>query len=735
MTSLFKVGSVPSDSYTATNYVYVNESEISKTGQRILINNYPFNVASDAAVPVGTIAMNGIQRKCVGVSSAVGDVIQVPQGGHTQIPPTISKIVVQLEYVTASKRGGTLDVGQTILYFQKHFVGQCFAEGQMLAVVLDPMSKYIGRIMSVFTTKDGKEVAVEGAGAIAELTANETNIIVSTLDKNEITVVNVPDQQLDSQQPNMIQKFDLESLGIGGLRAEFGQVFRRAFASRIFPQSVVKKLGIQHVKGVLLYGPPGTGKTLIAKKIGEILNCHSVKIVNGPEVLDKFVGGTEKKIRELFADAEAEQASKGDQSGLHLIIFDEFDSICKQRGSTRDSTGVADNAVNQLLSKIDGVNSLNNVLLIGMTNRKDLIDEAVLRPGRFEVHVEIGLPDEDGRVEVFRIHTRVMRDSDTLAHDVDLRELAKNSKNFSGAEIAGVVRSASSYALNRHIDFENPTETIDANEIKIMMSDFTQALNEVKPAFGQAKNECDLAMRGGIFNYGPEWIHVSTKARGFVQHIGSGNNKIQQLSTLIQGGPGTGKSAFAAHIAIESAFPYVKFISNNDLVTYGEYQKCNIIRKAFDDAHKSKLSVVVLDDIERLIEYSRVGGRYSNAILQTLLVLVKRPPPDGKKVIVIGTTSLDSATLEELEIGSCFSSVLHVSDVEPDYFCSVARAAGYTFKSPQDEAVIGNTPVAAPIQKLLLTLDMAADESRCISAVDFKVAAAGTLGDSHNRYV
>eukprot|EP00658_Telonema_sp_P-2_P050248 TRINITY_DN38298_c0_g1_i1.p1 TRINITY_DN38298_c0_g1~~TRINITY_DN38298_c0_g1_i1.p1 ORF type:complete len:161 (-),score=58.63 TRINITY_DN38298_c0_g1_i1:162-644(-) len=131
---------------------------------------------------------------------------------------------------------------------------------------LDSMSKYIGRVMSVFTkSADGKEVEVDKVGDLAELISDDTiNVIVTTLDKNEITMTNVPDQQLDSQQPNMVQKFDLESLGIGGLKAEFGQVFRRAFASRIFPQSVVKKLGIQHVKGVLLHGPPGTGKTLIA---------------------------------------------------------------------------------------------------------------------------------------------------------------------------------------------------------------------------------------------------------------------------------------------------------------------------------------------------------------------------------------------------------------------------------------------------------------------------------------
>ena len=108
------------------------------------------------------------------------------------------------------------------------------------------------------------------------------------------------------------------------------------------------------------------------------------------------MGGSEQKIRDLFADAEAEQKSEGGNSMLHIVIFDEFDAICKARGSSNDNTGVSDSIVNQLLSKIDGVDSLNNILIIGMTNRKDMIDDAILRPGRLEVHVEIGLPDEAG---------------------------------------------------------------------------------------------------------------------------------------------------------------------------------------------------------------------------------------------------------------------------------------------------------------------------------------------------
>lgn len=157
--------------------------------------------------------------------------------------------------------------------------------------------------------------------------------------------------------------FNFEDLGVGGLDDEFKAIFRRAFASRIFPPSVVEKFGVQHVKGLLLYGPPGTGKTLMARQIGKMLNAIEPKIVSGPEVLSKFVGQSEENVRKLFADAEAEFKAKGEDSNLHIIIFDELDAVCKQRGARGDSTGVGDSVVNQLLAKVmELITQLSSVL-------------------------------------------------------------------------------------------------------------------------------------------------------------------------------------------------------------------------------------------------------------------------------------------------------------------------------------------------------------------------------------
>jgi len=191
--------------------------------------------------------------------------------------------------------------------------------------------------------------------------------------------------------------FDFKQLGIGGLDREFEEIFRRAFNSRTYSASTIEKYGIKHVRGMLLYGPPGTGKTLIARQIAKALDCDEPKVVNGPEIFSKYQGESEKNVRELFAAAEKDQKEHGDESKLHIIIFDEIDAICRQRGTTGGTTGVHETVVNQLLSKMDGVDSLNNILVIGMTNRKDMIDEAMLRPGRLEIHLEISLPDEKGR--------------------------------------------------------------------------------------------------------------------------------------------------------------------------------------------------------------------------------------------------------------------------------------------------------------------------------------------------
>lgn len=147
----------------------------------------------------------------------------------------------------------------------------------------------------------------------------------------------------------------------------------------------------------MLFEPPGTGKALIARQLPRIVPAKEVEVVNGPEIFSKWVGESEEKIRKLFEKAETDSKILKGNSGLHVIIFDEFDAIAKKRDLMSDEMSVSYNVVNWLLSKMDGVNKLNNILLIALTNRLDLTDPAILRPGRFEVIVEVNLPNLQGR--------------------------------------------------------------------------------------------------------------------------------------------------------------------------------------------------------------------------------------------------------------------------------------------------------------------------------------------------
>lgn len=443
---------------------------------------------------------------------------------------------------------------------------------------------------------------------------------------------------------------------VGGLNQEFNEIFRRAFASRIWPPKIIKQMGINHVRGMLLYGPPGCGKTLIARQIGKVLNARPPKIVNGPEILNKYVGGSEEKIRELFAEAEKEQNEVGDASMLHIIILDEMDAICKSRGSSRDSTGVSDSVVNQLLSKIDGVDSLNNILLIGMTNRKDMIDDALLRPGRLEVHVEIGLPDTQGRIQVLNIHTKNMREANRMTSDAisKIPQIAKLTKNFSGAEIEGLVKAAASYALTRCVDVKDLSKPPDAKNAILTFSDFETALSDVEPKFGAKNVELKAMFRNGFVNYGESFQHLMNTMSRLVNQVRT-SDKTPLLSVLLQGPQSSGKTAIAAKIAVSSGFPFVRTISADEMIGYSELSKCQEIHKVFADSYKSPLSLIFMDDIERIIDYVPIGPRFSNVVLQTLLVLLKKIPPEhNRKLFIIGTTSVPHF-LEDLGLVQAFS--------------------------------------------------------------------------------
>ncbi|KDN44542.1 AAA-domain-containing protein [Tilletiaria anomala UBC 951] len=509
--------------------------------------------------------------------------------------------------------------------------------------------------------------------------------------------------------------FKFEDMGIGGLDTEFAAIFRRAFASRIFPPALVDKLGIQHVKGIILYGPPGTGKTLLARQIGKMLNAREPKVVNGPEILNKYVGASEENIRKLFADAEKEYKEKGDESGLHIIIFDELDAICKQRGSTGGGTGVGDSVVNQLLSKMDGVDQLNNILIIGMTNRLDMIDEALLRPGRLEVPVEISLPDEHGRQQIISIQTSQMRKNGVMDSDVDIPELAALTKNFSGAEIAGLVKSATSFAFNRHVKVGTTAGiSDDVENMRVNRDDFMHALDEVHPAFGVSEEELQQVVSNGIMHFAPHIDSILRDGQLRVEQVRTSSHT-PLVTALLHGPPGSGKTALAATIAMQSGFPFIKLISPENMVGMGEAQKIAYMNKVFNDAYKSPLSVVVVDSIEKIIEWVPIGPRFQNAVLQALSILLGKRPPKERRLLVLGTTS-NKPMLAEMEVADAFLADIRVPAISSLRSLDHVLREMRLFENPQDHtrcmqllesAGLGEDRLHISIKKLLSEIEMA----------------------------
>lgn len=311
--------------------------------------------------------------------------------------------------------------------------------------------------------------AVRYIGRIVE----ETKVVIQPFKSDALSMTDriVIDETEESKLCNIvINPLDID---VGGLSEQFQTIYRRAIASRVLPKDVMSKFGAKPVKGMLFYGPPGTGKTHLALQLSKHLNA-SFNLINATDLKNRYFGETEKMIRDLFKDARDEYSINGDRSRTHILVIDEIDSLFFKRDEIHRMSA---SCTNQLLSELDGVDKFDNIIVIGITNRKDTIDEALLRPGRLELHIEFTLPDEQGRKEIFEVHVKTMRDNNMLSTDVDLDYLAKHSEALTGAEISGVVRTVMS---NTMMSMISDPDHVNIDNIKITQQDFINALNEIK---------------------------------------------------------------------------------------------------------------------------------------------------------------------------------------------------------------------------------------------------------------
>ncbi|KAA0202629.1 hypothetical protein HAZT_HAZT006046, partial [Hyalella azteca] len=682
---IMKVAKCPSEDLSLTNCVIVNEADFSKKVKYVCITTPDrrpliYTVLHNGAVKPGYVGFNVIQRKQILVeldqelwSKMTGKILcyyyfLVPQINVEAFTPDpqrqlISTLVLEADFLQKkSTTNEPYNTDQMAVNFLEQFPRHGYHIGQPLVF------KFLDKKTLSIRVKEMEAADMDAmaSGKKSEPrkldfgVLNPNSSIIFEKAEGSALFLTGKAKARQSHTSLFAADWDFQKMGIGGLDEQFVQILRRAFASRVFPPEVVDTMGIKHVKGILLYGPPGTGKTLMARQIGKMLNAREPKIVNGPEILDKYVGESEANVRRLFAEAEEEEKRMGPNSGLHIIIFDEIDAICKQRGSVAGNTGVNDTVVNQLLSKIDGVEQLNNILVIGMTNRKDMMDEALMRPGRLEIQVEISLPNEKGRFDILKIKTNKMATHGKLDPDVDIAELAALTKNFSGAELEGLVKAASSSALKRYIHLGNQIKVDpDAiDKLKVTRADFIYSLeNDVKPSLGTSDEALNEFIERGIISWG-HTRDLLERGLMFVKQARSPETS-NRLCLLLEGAPTAGTSALAAYLAKNSDFPFVKVITSSEMVGYTESSKCLRIKKMFDDAYRSELSCIFMNDLEQLMGYSPIGPRYQSIVLDAMYSLLSSSPPKGRKLLVI-CTSKRREVLEELGLLPMFTAVLRV---------------------------------------------------------------------------
>jgi len=341
--------------------------------------------------------------------------------------------------------------------------------------------KQISKITHGFVGADLEVLCKEAAmrslrRILPEIDLDEEKVSAEILQKIKITSEDFR-EALKDVRPSALREVQVQIPNVswddvGGLD-ELKEELREAIEWPIKHKEAFEFVDVETPKGILLHGPPGTGKTMIAKALATMTDSNFISI-KGPELLSKWVGESERGVREIFRKAR--------QAAPCIIFLDEIDALVPRRGSDSGSH-VTENVVSQILTEIDGLEELHNVLIIGATNRLDIVDEALLRPGRFDRIIEVPNPDAKGREQIFRIHTK----KKPLADDVNISKVVELTDGFSGAEMMAITNRAAILALKRYVG--GKPENI--KDIRISQKDLLDSIDKVKPRKKEAHMTID----------------------------------------------------------------------------------------------------------------------------------------------------------------------------------------------------------------------------------------------------
>ncbi len=414
---------------------------------------------------------------------------------------------------------------------------------------------------------------------------------------------------------------------IGGLNQQL-QTLREMTEVPLNNPNLFKSMGIEPPRGILLYGPPGCGKTLIAKALASESKAHFLSI-NGPEIMSKYYGETEAKLRAIFKEAKKLAPS--------IIFIDEIDSIAPRRDDISGEVEVR--LVAQLLALMDGLSDRGDVVVVGATNRIEEVDLALRRPGRFDREVEIGVPNEDGRYEILKIHTKGM----PLSEDVDLKKYANITNGYTGADISALCREAAFIALKRilpHINNEIKIPKLNAKKLKISDEDFAQAYKQIVPtALREFYIEIpkvgwnDIAGMDDIIDTLNDNVVKPTHDPKPFKSMGIEPPR----GILLYGPPGCGKTLIAKALASESKANLI-MVGGSEILSkwVGESEKA--IREIFRKAKSSSPSIILFDEIDAIAKYRGDEEKHTESILSQLITSIDSLYKQ-EMVFILGTTN------------------------------------------------------------------------------------------------